>query len=137
MQTNLYQPGPAAGRAEYWPGAYSQLPIMWILPGILQPAMEAANKRRHEPGSSDNLTGWQRLIMATVIQAIKDAVLNDDNGARLWLQREAPDWLDAVGFPINHHTWQTWILEGCPGTMDGRGFIGLEEAPWYRVSNQI
>jgi len=136
MQTINY-PGRAAERPKYGVSYVWDMPELLICPGLVQPAMEAANKQRNDQNTGVNLA-YKRLGLAVVIQAIKDAVIKDDLQAEQWLQDEAPYWLGLIGFRVDPTAWQDWITAGYPGATDGRGFKALEEAEWLRgVSNQL
>lgn len=85
---------------------------MW-LPGMVWPAVEAA-------GSDDTEAGFNRLMYAVIIQAISEGV-KGDKCAIQWLRKDAPEWLDAIEFSMNHTTWQKWIDEGLPGVLTDKG----------------
>ena len=76
------------------------------------------------------LDAYQRLAVAAVLQAVRDAVFGvqgecldgdepldwaSQHEARLWLvYGDAQDWLDYCGLPELAAEIRRWVLRGCP-----------------------
>lgn len=114
MQTSIYRIEPTPKRPQYWNPISRRMPEMWIFPGVVREFMAAG-------GRDDTEAGFNRLMYAVIINAIGEGAHGDESAIH-WLRKNAPDWLDILGFSMNHTTWQQWIDAGLPGalTHDGR-----------------
>ena len=64
------------------------------------------------------LSGFNRLIGAILINAIKDYKKNpDDETLRKWLLLDGVFYLDALRILVPDKEWSEFIEAGCPGSL--------------------
>jgi hypothetical protein len=65
---------------------------------------------------------YDRIALAIVLQAMKDASRESDETLTVWLLTDGLFTLEAFGIPVSVDKWRAFVLAGCPGDYGLRNF---------------